>query len=76
MTVATNRAVAVLNVVAEHGMSRSTTVVIAKLDYARPSAADAEYLPATPVLPQRHTVRRDDLPCSDYSVALTFARDG
>jgi hypothetical protein len=44
-------------VVVEHGMSRSKTVVIAKLAYARPSAADAEYLPAKPVL-------RSDIPGS------------
>jgi len=46
-------------VVVEHGMSRSKTVVIAKLAYARPSAADAEYLPAKPILPQRHTGLHD-----------------
>jgi len=67
-------------------MSRSKTVVIAKLAYARPSAADAEYLPAKPgrlrqgfgaqVFAERHTMLRDDRPCSDESVALIFARHG
>jgi len=33
------------------------TVVIAKLEYGRPAAADAEYLPAKPVL-------RSDIPGS------------
>src|SRR5688572_23287159 len=42
-------------------MSRSKTVVIAKLAYARPSAADAEYVPVKPVL-------RSDIPGS----ATTF----
>jgi hypothetical protein len=39
------------------GCVRSKTVVIAKLEYGRPAAADAEYLPAKPVL-------RSDIPGS------------
>ena len=52
--------VAVGHVVVEPGYVRSETVVIAKLAYARPAAADAEYLPAKAGFAERHTGLRDD----------------